>query len=130
MRRCLFLIALAALPVLAAPAPRPYHLTLEASPAAAFPFLSKFGTVTLHVYDSGVRAETFWLNGFSRNASPHITVENPYGRMYTEAPVANVGSIVAKLAGSELRNVTPTLATPTAGRVGELPATRYRLIYG
>jgi hypothetical protein len=119
-----------ALPLAAAPAPHSYHLTLEATPAAPFPFLSKFGTVTLHVFNGGVRAETFWLNGFSRNASPTITVENPYGRMYTEVPVTNVASIVAKLAGSELRNVTPSLATPTAGRVGELPATRYRLVYG
>jgi hypothetical protein len=129
MRR-LAVLALLALPALAAPAPRPYHLTLEATPAAAFPFLSKFGTVTLHLYGGGVRAETFWLNGFSRNASPNITVENPYGRMYTEVPVTNVGSIVAKLAGSDLRSVNPSLATPTAGRVGELPATRYRLIFG
>jgi hypothetical protein len=129
MRR-LAVLALIAFPVFAATAPRPYHLTLEATPAAAFPFLSKFGTVTLHVYNGGVRAETFWLNGFSRDASPNITVENPYGRMYTEVPVANVGSIVGKLAGAELRNTMPQLATPTAGRVGELPATRYRLIFG
>ncbi|HEX3580679.1 MAG TPA: hypothetical protein VH087_02880 [Thermoanaerobaculia bacterium] len=122
---------LAAIVAIAFPlAAAPYHLTLEATPAAPFPFLSKFGTVTLHVYNGGVRAETFWLNGFSRDASPNITVENPYGRMYTEVPVANVGTIVGKLAGAELRNATPQLATPTAGRVGELPAMRYRLIFG
>jgi hypothetical protein len=129
MRR-LAVLLLAALPAFSAPAPRPYHLTLEANPAAPFPFLSKFGTVTLHVYSGGVRAETVWLNGFSPNASPNITVENPYGRMYTEVPVANVGSIVGKLSGGELKNATPLLATPIAGRVGELAATRYRLIYG
>jgi hypothetical protein len=124
-------IVVAALSVVAAPPlPRPYHLTLEANPAAPFPFLSKFGTVTLHVYSGGVRAETVWLNGFSPNASPNITVENPYGRMYTEVPVANVGSIVGKLSGGELKSATPQLATPLAGRVGELAATRYRLIYG
>jgi len=131
MRR-LLLLALIAFPALAAPPPqpRPYHLTLEADPAAPFPFLSRFGRATLHVYPAGVRAETLWLNGFSRSGSPNITVENPFGRMYTEVPVANVGSIVAKLAGSDLQNATPTLATPASGRVGELPATRYRLIYG
>ncbi|HEY2323261.1 MAG TPA: hypothetical protein VGJ82_10420 [Thermoanaerobaculia bacterium] len=129
MRR-LAVLLLAALPAFSAPAPRPYHLTLEANPAAPFPFLSKFGTVTLHVYSGGVRAETVWLNGFSPNASTNITVENPYGRMYTEVPVANVGSIVGKLSGGELKNATPQLATPLAGRVGELAATRYRLIYG
>jgi hypothetical protein len=130
--RCGLILALLCLPALAAPAPqpRPYHLTLEADPAAPFPFLSRFGRATLHVYASGVRAETLWLNGFSRTGSTAITVENPLGRMYTEVPVTNVGSIVEKLAGSELRNATPTLATPMAGRVGELAATRYRLIYG
>jgi hypothetical protein len=127
-RTVLFLaLALAALPLAAA---APYHLTLEATPAAPFPFLSKFGKVTLHVYNGGVRAETFWLNGFSRNGAPDITVENPYGRMYTEVPVASISGIVGKLAGNELRHVVPQLATPTAGRVGELPATRYRLVYG
>lgn len=131
MRRIL-LLALLAFPAFAAPAPqpRPYHLTLEADPAAPFPFLSRFGRATLHVYRGGVRAETLWLNGFSRTGSPNITVENPFGRMYTEVPVANVGSIVAKLAGGELQNANPTLGKPTVGRVGELPATRYRLIYG
>src|SRR5207244_9612203 len=47
-------------------APAKYHLTLEAHPAAPFPFLSRFGTVTLDVYPAGVRADSFWLNGFSR----------------------------------------------------------------
>ena len=50
-----------------------YHLTLEAHPAAPFPFLSRFGKVTLDVYPGGVRAETFWLNGFSRNGSPAVS---------------------------------------------------------
>src|SRR6266550_6652760 len=109
MRR-LLVLALLALPALAA-APRPYHLTLEANPAAPFPFLSKFGTVTLHLYNGGVRAETLWLNGFSRAGAPVITVENPFGRMYTDVPVANISSIVGKLAGNELRNVQPQLAT-------------------
>ena len=40
---------------------------LEASPAAAFPYLGKFGNVELHVYAGGVRAEALWLNSFSRN---------------------------------------------------------------
>jgi hypothetical protein len=124
-----FLALIAAASLSAAPA-RPYHLTLEADPAAPFPFLGRFGRTTIHIYGGGVRAETLWLNGFSPNGSSSITVENPYGRMYTEVPVSNIGSIVAKMAGSELRNVTPTLATPTAGRVGELTATRYRLVYG
>ena len=130
LTRCVLLLALIALPASAAPPPRPYHLTLQANPAAAFPFLGKFGTVTLHLYNGGVRAETLWLNGFSRNGSTAITVENPFGRMYTDVPVANIGSIVGRLAGDDLRNVVPTLATPSAGRVGELSATRYRLVYG
>ena len=131
MRRSLsLLLVLLSLPLGAAAPPRPYHLTLEANPAAPFPFLSKFGTVTLHLYNGGVRAETLWLNGFSRTGSTAITVENPFGRMYTDVPVSNISAIVGKLAGSDLRNATPAFATPTAGRVGEMSATRYRLIFG
>ena len=130
-RSLLFALLLAlALPSLAAAPARPYHLELEASPAAPFPFLAKFGKVTLHVYGGGVRAETLWLNGFSRNATPAITVLNPLGRMYTEVPVASVGSIVARLSAGELKNMSAILATPVNGRVSELPATRYRLIFG
>ena len=54
----------------AAPPPA-YHLELEANPAAPFPFLGKFGTITLHVFPSGVRAETFWLQRFGAAAVPH-----------------------------------------------------------
>lgn len=124
--RRLVLIAFFALPSLAAP----YHLRLEATPAAPFPFLSKFGKVDLDVYPGGVRAETLWLNGFSRSGAPAITVMNPFGRMYTEVPVANVGAIVRKLSAGELQNMSAILGTPVNGRVHELPATRYRLIFG
>ncbi len=126
----LSLTLLASLPALAA---RPYHLELEAYPTAPFPYLGKFGTVTLHVYDGGVRAETFWLNGFSRNGSPAITVENPLGRMYTDVPITEIGSILAKLAhggrGQE-HDASGVLAPPAAGKVHGIDATRYRLVYG
>ena len=80
--------------------PRAYHLELEANPAAPFPFLGKFGTVTLHVYPAGVRAETFWLNGFSRNGTGAVTVENPLGRMYTDVPLAQISTTLHKLSTS------------------------------
>src|SRR5262249_48854875 len=74
--RELQLAMLAAL-LLASAAALPYHIELQANPGAPFPFLSRFGTVTLHVYNGGVRADTMWLNGFSRNGSNTVTVENP-----------------------------------------------------
>ncbi len=119
--------------VTAPAADRPYHLQLEASPAAPFPFLSKFGTVSIHVYGGGVRAETFWLNGFSRNASPTLTVENPLGRMYTDLPLAEIPSLVRKLGGSSLGPISgPPLDVmpPVGGKVRGLDAARYRLVYG
>src|SRR5216684_1765668 len=82
--RSAFICFLVAATAHAAP-PRPYHLQLEANPAP-FPFLDRFGTVTLHVYPHGVRANTFWLNGFSRNGSETVTVMNPVARMYTKVP--------------------------------------------
>lgn len=113
---------------------RPYHLVLEANPTTPFPFLGRFGTVTLHVYPRGVRGETIWLNGFSRNGAEHITVENPLGRMYTEVPVANVGSIVRKLATALPKSLDfpspPAVSKPVAGQVKGIAAKRYRIIYG
>ncbi len=111
--------------------PRPYHIELEANPAAPFPFLSKFGTVTLHVYPGGVRAETFWLNGFSRNGASTVTVENPLGRMYTDVPVASISGILRKMATeSGVVDAAPSMAPVIAGKVRGIDARRYRLMYG
>ena len=122
---CLF----AAFPLLAAP----YHLQLEANPAAPFPFLGRFGTVSIDVYDGGVRAESFWLNGFSRNGARAVTVENPLGRMYTDLPLAGIAPMVRRLGGASLGPLSGPpagVSTPVAGKVHGLDAMRYRLTYG
>jgi len=120
------------LAVLFAAAPPPaYHIELEANPAAPFPFLGKFGSVTLHVYPAGVRADTIWLNGFSRNGTPAVTVENPYGRMYTYIPVTEITNILQKMSKEEaLALPPPPIAPPISGKVHGIAARRYRLIYG
>jgi hypothetical protein len=129
MKRFL-LLTLIAVSLHAAP-PRAYHLELEANPATPFPFLGKFGTVTLHVYPNGVRAETFWLNGFSRNGTNAITVENPLGRMYTDVPVAQISSTLHKIATSGIEAAAaPAETQMTSGTVKGMTARRYRLIYG
>jgi hypothetical protein len=110
--------------------PQPYHLELEANPAAPFPYLSKLGTVTLHVYPAGIRAESFWLNSYSRNGSSSLRIENPIGRMYADVPLAQLAPTLAKLAGGIEREAVPVLTTPTAGTVGGIAATRYRLVAG
>ena len=110
-----------------------YHLELEATPAAVFPYLSKFGSTELHVYAGGVRAETLWLNAFSRNNAPNVTVANPLGRMYVEVPVREIASIVARLAGAAgaaERAATPITMTTTSGHADGLAATRHRFVYG
>src|SRR5437773_7294617 len=96
MKPLLLIIFAFAASLQAAP-PKPYHLELEANPAAPFPFLGKFGTITLHVYPGGVRAETLLLNGFSRNGASTITVENPYTRMYTLEPIAGIAPTLRTL---------------------------------
>jgi len=128
MTRLLPLVFLVALPLAAAP--RPYHLELEATPAAPFPFLSKFGTVTLHVYPAGVRAETFWLNGFSRNGTRSVTVENPLGRMYTDVPLTEIGTILHKLSTSGVAAMAPAIGPVIGGKVHGIDAYRHRLVYG
>jgi len=130
MKRLAFVLALLIAATRLAAAPRPYHLELEASPAAPFPFLSKFGKVTLHVYASGVRAETFWLNGFSRAGTRAVTVENPYGRMYTDVPITEIGSILRKLSTSGIQAAAPTAGPVIGGKVRGVDAYRHRLMYG
>jgi hypothetical protein len=125
----LLLILAIATSLHAAP-PRVYHLELEANPAAPFPFLGKFGTVTLHVFPGGVRAETFWLNGFTRNGTSAVTVENPLGRMYTEVPLAQISATLRKLSTSGVETAAPGAITQITGSVKGIPARRYRLLFG
>ena len=114
----------------AAPPPK-YHLHLEAYPAAPFPYLGRFGKVDIHVFRGGVRAETVWLNAFSRNGTRELTVLNPYGRMYFDMPVTNIASMLAKLGGTRERPgfAPPPVSPPVRGKVKGLDATRYRIMY-
>ena len=125
----LFFVFLA-LPLTAA---QRYHLELEANPAAVFPYLGRFGAVELHVYPTGVRAEALWLNGFAKNAAPAVTVANPLGRMYVDVPVADISSILQKLAGENgtvERSSVPSRGPTAGGKVHGIDATRHRLVYG
>jgi hypothetical protein len=111
----------------------PYHLELEASPGAVFPYLGRFGDVELHVYEGGVRAEALWLNGFSRNRAADVTVVNPLGRMYVEVPIADIAPTLRKLAGTAAgveRAAVPSSVSVTRGKVGKYEATRHRFTYG
>jgi hypothetical protein len=131
-RLALLLIAALAFP-LAAQAPRPYHLELEANPSAPFPYLGKFGAVDLHVYAGGVYADSFWLDGISRNNAKDVIVANPLGRMYFEVPVSEIAATVRRLAGSEgsiEQQAAPTMGPAINGKVRGVDATRYRLVYG
>lgn len=122
------LLLAATCPLLAQPK---YHLTLHAYPAAPFPFLARFGKVTLDVYPHGVRADSFWLNAFSRTGTPTVIVENPFARMYTEVPVASLAATLRKLSTAGLENAAPgALQKPSGGAVKGIAAMRYRLQYG
>ena len=128
IRKALLLLFFAT-PLVAAP--KPYHLKLEAYPAAPFPYFSKFGTVTLDVYSGGVHADSFWLSALSRNGSPAVTVMNPVGRMYTDVPLADITTIVAKLAGTpQTLGAVPPVHPPVSGKVSGVAANRYRIEYG
>ena len=122
-------------PRAAAPAPvpaKPYHLELEANATAPFPWLGKFGTIAVHVFPGGVRAESVWLNGFSKNGEKTITVENPLGRMYTEVPINEISNVLGKLGGlndDKTYTAIATLQSPVAGKVMGMDAMRYRLKY-
>jgi hypothetical protein len=132
MRKLRFVLVLPAFVAAlhAAPPPKPYHLELEANPATSFPYLGRFGTVTLHIYPDGVRAETFWLSGFTRNGTSAVTVENPLGRMYTEIPLTQISANLRRIATSGVEKAGPTSIVPITGDVKGIPARRYRLFYG
>ena len=118
----------------AAPAPaRPYHLELEATPEAAFPWLGRFGKVDLHVYPAGVRAEALWLHGFSRTGTSAVTVVNPLGRMYLDMPIADVPGMLQRLAGDRRgveAGARPKAGPTMKGTVKGVAATRHRLMFG
>ena len=110
-----------------------YHLELEATPEAVFPYLGRFGNVELHVYKGGVRAEALWLNAISRNDAEAVTVMNPLGRMYVDVPVGDIAAILHGFAGAD--GIAEQLAAPLLGDVIEggvkgVGATRNRFIYG
>jgi hypothetical protein len=116
--------------LLATAQPKAYHIELVANPAAPFPFLGKFGTMTLHIYPAGVRADTLWLNGFSRIGTPTVTVENPYGRMYTVMPMSEITNVMRTMTREDVKAVPPSIAPPISGHVRGIAARRYRLLYG
>jgi hypothetical protein len=113
-------------------APRPYHLELQSSPASAVPVLSRFGTIELHVYPGGVRAESMWLDSFSRVGSPTITLLNPLARMYTEVGVEEMPGVMARIIGVRRSEADdpPRLLPAVRGKVNGIEARRYRLDYG
>jgi hypothetical protein len=127
--RSLVLSLVLALPLFAA---QPYHLELEANPAAAFPYLGKFGSMDVHVYQSGVRTNALWLRGFSRNGDKAVTVVNPLARLYVDVGIEDIAPIVTKLSGGGgiERLAAPALTATTKGTVKGIAATRYRLTYG
>lgn len=133
MRPSIPLVLLSVLLSLPASAARRYHLELEATPAAVFPYLGRFGTVEVHAYASGVRAEALWLDSFSKNGSSVVTVVNPLARMYVEVPVAEIAPILQRLAGAAgavERGAAPQRGPSTRGKVAGIDATRHRLVYG
>jgi hypothetical protein len=132
MRSLAALLVVLALSLPAAAA-QPYHLELEMTPEAAFPYLGRFGKVDLHVYAGGVRGEALWLHGFSRNGTTAVTVANPLARMYMDVEAAEVTSILTRLAGNKggvERIAQPRLGPSMKGKVLGVDATRHRLIYG
>ncbi|HYK01390.1 MAG TPA: hypothetical protein VE974_06515 [Thermoanaerobaculia bacterium] len=131
--RPLFCLVLTLLVATAAHAAKPYHLELEATPEAVFPWLGRFGKVDLHVYAGGVRGEALWLHGFSRNGEKAVTVANPLARMYVDVQTNEIASILTKLAGDSAgveRKAKPKLGPSMKGQVKGINATRHRIIYG
>ncbi len=108
-------------------APRPYHLELDANLGAVFPTFGRFGTINIHVYPGGLRADSPLLNAFSRNGARTLTVLKPMVRLYTDVAFTEMTAMIA--AGTDEFEEVPRIVGPTAGKVGSLAAMRYRLQY-
>ncbi len=113
-------------------AARPFHLVLQATPAAPFPFLSKFGNVTIHVYPHGVLAETLLMRAFSRNGTKTMTVENPMNRTYSDTALSEISTSLHSMSGSlaGLEASAPDAIQVSKGQVKGIEARRFRLIFG
>lgn len=97
MRQLVLLLVLLVVSTQAAVA-QAYRVDLELTPAAPFPFLSKFGTIDVQVYPGGVRTEALLIHAFSRNGDKSVTLEYPLSRIYYDIPVSSVRPTLLQLA--------------------------------
>jgi hypothetical protein len=107
-----------------------FHLQLESNTASAFPLMKRFGTISIDVYPRGFRAKTIWLRGFAINGQNTITIENPVSRTYVKKPMSALGDVVRFIHPEPLDSGAPRSVQTIIGKVGRLPARRYRLVYG
>lgn len=127
--------ALVAAPPSAAKPAAAYRLDLEFSPAAALPFLKKFGAIDISVFPRGIRAETLLVEAFTTAASQHVTIENSVARTYSDVPIAEVRRLLLLLSGNK-REMFPSLPllpiepTVLSGSVRGVKASRYRVRLG
>jgi hypothetical protein len=125
-------ILLIASPIVsAAPPPKPLHLKLQAYPAAAFPFLSKLGSVDVDLYPQGVSFDGVWIDAFAKTGADVVTVKNPLARVYRDVPFTELAPMLAQVSpGGDERIAVGILSSTMAGTVKGLAATRYRIQYG
>jgi hypothetical protein len=117
---------------LAAAAPRPYDLELLIQPP--FRFLSRLGSMTVHVFPAGVSAENLLLSGFSRNGEKFVTVRAPLTRMYAEVALVDIGRILhagrGQDEGKPQDGAFPLSPQRVSKNIAGLPAQRYHYVLG
>jgi hypothetical protein len=125
------ILLLAASSAIAAPPPKPLHLKLQAYPAAAFPFLSKLGSVDVDLYPQGVSFDGVWIDAFAKSGADVVTVKNPLARVYRDVPFGELAPMLAQVSpGGQERIAVGVVSSTMAGTVKGLAATRYRIQYG
>lgn len=138
---CVLSVLLLASPLLPGAAPArpdaapPYRLDLQFSPAAAFPFMKRFGAIDISVFPRGLRAETLLAEGFSTLASKHITIENSVARTYSEVPISDLRRLLLLFSGKKKEAFPGLRAFPVeravlSGSVRGVKASRYRIRLG
>jgi hypothetical protein len=111
-----------------------YTLELVLTPVGDSKVIGRLGSVAVTVYPQGIHADSMWLDAISRQDSPNIVMFNPTTRLFSPVPVDGFRSVVLKMTGAS-EELMPKLRRfpiedPVRARVGDIPASRYRIRLG
>lgn len=114
-----------------AAASKDYRLVLWIQPVGDDALTQKLGKATLTVYPQGVKADSLWLDGFTRQGSSQLTLLKPIARLYAQVELSDFSDIIRRMAGSRdglVGNIgTLRVGNPVNGKINKRAAKRFRI---